>query len=280
MTSRKLRMSGACAVAGAALVLAGCTSDDTKPATSTTGTSSDSSECGIGALTGTYLYEVHGDQQFAEGFVPFLEVGLMTFDGDGGITRIGTDSTQKTERKTTMTYTVGADCVGELTLSSGASYRATVSPSGDELTFFASGSTRAQTALDGEARRVGTSQSVSCGSETLTGTYQYRARGSLGAKAYIEHGFEVYDGAKNVTNAYRVAGLDEQERLTGTYAIGDDCHATVTYDNGQKLDQYVAPDGSEFYWIQTGGFQAPGIFGGHEHRVSTSTSTTITTGVR
>lgn len=263
-------------------MLTGCGSDDDTTASQATNAQGNqvgsSSTCEVAALKGTYLYEIHGDQQFAEGFVPFLEVGLMTFDGKGGITRIGTDSAQRAERTTTMTYTVDSDCVGELTLGSGASYRATVSPDGDELSFFAAGSVRTQTALDGEAHRVGDSESVTCDADTLSGTYKYRARGSFDNKPHVEHGFEVYDGTKNVTNAYRVAGIDQQERLVGTYTVDESCHATVKYDNGQTLDQYVAPDGSEFYWIQTDGFDKPGIFGGHETRVSTSTSTTITTG--
>lgn len=275
--SRKL-LALACALA-LGLVVAGCGGeDDTKPAAALDQGLSDASTCDASVLSGSYLYEIHGDQQFAEGFVPYLEVGLMVFDGKGGIERIGTDSTRKSEVTSAMTYTVDGSCVGEFKVGSGGSYRATVSPSGDEVSFFAAGSTNVGGALDGEARRVGSSSEISCDASTLTGTYQYRARGAYGGKVHIEHGFEVYDGSGKVTNAYRVAGQDKQERIRGTYEVTKDCRAVVTYENGQKLDQYIAPDGSEFFWVQTGGFAEAGLFGGHEHKVSTSTSNQITTG--
>lgn len=282
MTSHK--RSTAALLAACALGASGCAGGDSTPATSAPSTSapstsaiSDASRCGPESLKGTYLYEIHGDQQFAEGFLPFLEVGLMVFDGQGSVKRIGTDSNRLEETSTSMTYTVGEDCIGELTTTTGGAYRATVSPSGGEVSFFAAG-TGAQPALDGAAERVSAETSITCDTGTLTGTYQYRSRGSFGDGVHVEHGFEVYDGQGGATNAFRVAGVDTTERLVGTYEVDAGCHAVVTYDNGVTLDQYLAPDGGQFYWIQTDGFEEPGLFGGHEHRVSSSVETLITTG--
>jgi len=237
----------------------------------------DASRCETSAVSGDYLYEVHGDQQFEEGFVPVLEVGLMTFDGTGAGTRLGTLSSTRAEARSTFTYEAGKDCVGTITTEAGTVYRATFSPGGDEVTFFAAGS-GVQPALDGAAERMEGEAPPTCDLGTLTGTYQYRARGTLDGKAHVEHGFEVYDGKGGVTNAFRVAGDDQAETLVGTYVVDHDCHAVVTYDSGVKLDQYVSPDGSEFYWVQTAGFEQDGLLGGHEHRVSTSTDDLITTG--
>ncbi|QXC59110.1 hypothetical protein KSP35_11860 [Aquihabitans sp. G128] len=237
----------------------------------------DASRCETAAVTGDYLYEVHGDQQFEEGFAPVIEVGLMTFDGKGSGTRLGTLSSTREEAKASFTYEAGEDCVGTITTDAGTTYRATFSPGGDEVTFFAQGK-GSQRALDGAAERMVGEAPPTCDTSTLQGTYQYRARGAFDGQPHVEHGFEVYDGKGGVTNAFRVAGADEQERLVGTYEVDDDCHAVVTYGNGVTLDQYVSPDGAEFYWVQTDGFDADGLFGGHEHRVSTSTDTFVTTG--
>ncbi|MCZ4500634.1 MAG: hypothetical protein JWQ74_3189 [Marmoricola sp.] len=266
-------------VALAAASLVGCGADNSpSPAAHPTSVVA-ASTCDLGTLDGSYLYEIHGSAQFKQGFAPFYEVGVMAFDGKGGVARIGTDSISRSEATTKMTYQVGADCVGQLTSSSGGTYRATVSPAGDEVTFFAAGDVKAQAALDGGATKVGAEESIDCHAGSLVGTYQYRSRSVVGTSTHIEHGFEVYDGKGAVTNAYRVAGVDKPQRLAGAFVLKDACHAVVTYQDGPTIDEYISPDGAEFYWIQTDAAKEPGFFGGHEHRVSSSTATTITTPV-
>lgn len=257
-------------------LLAGCGDDgDPTPGAAADGVGNASS-CAVADLTGSYLYEIHGDLQVAEGFVPYLEVGLLVADGEGGVTRTGTNSVDLTEASEDVTFTVAENCVGEFTFADGSAYRVSMSPGGQELTFFAAGSDSAQAYLDGSADRVTSDTEAACDDEVLSGTYQYRARGVFGGQPHVEHGFEVYDGTGAVENVYLVAGQDERTSQAGTFSFRDGCHAVVEYDSGQTLDQYVAPDGSEFYWIQTAGFDAPGFFGGHEHRVSTAVDTALT----
>jgi hypothetical protein len=267
-----------CALAAASVSLvAGCGDDAPADRSANAATTASAARCSTAALRGTYLYEVHGDEQFAGRVVPYLEIGVMHADGHGQIKRLGTQSLTRAQQPTSETFTVDATCSGEIRDADGGRSRATLSPGGEEVTFFAAGHGKVQDELDGKADRV-SDAGPTCSLATLHGTYQYRARGIVGGRVHIEHGFEVYDGHGHVTNAFRVAGVDTREHLTGTYRVDRDCHAVVTYAGNHTIEQYLAPAGDEFYWIQTKGLRRSEMFGGHEHRVSDSTDTTLTTG--
>jgi hypothetical protein len=280
-TNRRARTITLGVTVAAGLALAGCGSETPTAARSATTTAraavTAAPTCSTASFDGMYLFEIHGDIKSSDGYRPALQLGSITFDGKGAGTLTSTSSLNFEETRLDITYETDKRCSGTITDESGASYRATFSPTGEEVSFFAAGA-GAQPNLDGQADRVDDNPSATCDEGSLSGTYQYRARGAFGDQPHLEHGFEVYDGKGKVTNVFRVAGKDEEERLTGTYVVDEDCHAVVTYDTGVVLEQYIAADGSEFFWIQTAGFDEPGIFGGHERRVSTSTDTTITTG--
>lgn len=234
--------------------------------------------CSNETLEGRYLYEIHGNKRFAEGLFPYLEVGAEVYDGHGGITNTHTDSVTREDTTTTATYEIDATCRGRITYESGVVQQIFVSPAGDELTFFEAPSDAPQGNLDGGATRVDDGDG-DCSTSTLTGTYSYRARGFLEGAVHIEHGFETYAGDGAVTNAFSVNGEQGTQYLTGTYEVGEDCRARVTYEGGDTFSQYLSPDGEEFIWIQVDGFEEgddAGLFGGHEHRVTTSTDPALT----
>ncbi|WP_370247329.1 hypothetical protein [Nocardioides sp.] len=251
------------------ILLAGCGSDDA-PALSPPPADT---ACDVGDIRGTYLYEVQGAG--GADTTPYLEVGLLVADGRGGVRGVGTGSRHHQESTTRWTLRVEDTCRATLTPEDPAlaPLEATLAPGGEELTWFVVGATGVtdQPLLDGAAERVDDTTQPRCDSATLTGTYLYRARGEYGGRAHVEQGFEVYNGDRVVTNAFRVAGSRLDGRLLGEYQFLDDCHAVVVYENGQVLHQYVSPDGERFNWIQTDGFSAPGYFGGTERRVSMST---------
>lgn len=266
---------GIAALAVAALVGCGGSSGaDGASATTTSGTDAAAPDsCSASTLHGHFIYEVHGAATTADGTAPYLEIGELEFGRDGTGTRRQTNSATLAEGDSSFEYTVGDDCIGEIEAEDGT-YRTFVDPSGAEVTFFPAGSGDVQTDLDGLARAAVTS-GPDCSTATLRGTYQYRSRGTLGGEGHIEHGFEVYDGDGKVTNVYRVSGEDEPTHLEGTYTVDADCRAVVTYTDGPTLEQYLSADGDEFYWLQTDGFDEPGVFGGHEHRVSAAVDTAI-----
>lgn len=254
----------------------GCSPDDAGP---TSAPPVDQS-CALADVRGTYLYEVEGAG--GAGTTPYLEVGLMVADGAGGVRGVGTDSRRLSEVETRFTLRLDDRCRATLHHEDAgrATMELTLAPGGEEFTWFVTGRTGVpdQPLLDGIAQRVDDSTDPSCDAGTLVGTYQYRSRGEYGGRPHVEQGFEVYNGDRVVTNAFRVAGSPGVGRLLGEYQFLEDCHAVVVYENGQTLHQYVAPDGDSFTWIQTDGFSAPGYFGGTERRVSMSTEPAIVLG--
>ena len=55
------------------------------------------------------------------------------------------------------------------------------------------------------------------------------------------------------------------DRVNGTYTVNADCTGSVSYSDGTRYDQFVAPDGSQFVFVQTN----PGtVAAGFEPRVT------------
>jgi hypothetical protein len=110
-----------------------------------------------------------------------------------------------------------------------------------------------------------------CSLATLHGTYlfaydgvQIKGRDHL---PYAAAGYEVYHGNGTVTGVFSVSQngkITRNLRLSGTYTVKADCTGTVTYpDIGAHYDQFVAPDGSMFTFLETN----PGFVGsGSEFR--------------
>jgi hypothetical protein len=111
----------------------------------------------------------------------------------------------------------------------------------------------------GYAEDAGGTSKVTCSVATLRGTYLVafegiRVRGSdhlpqAGA------GYEVYDGRGNVNAVFSLSDNGEitrNDHISGTYTVERDCTGTLTYpDVDVHADQFVAPDGSMFTWVQT-----------------------------
>lgn len=255
------------------------------PAAASTSTSSSTTasavapRCSSASLQGRYLYEIHGNRRYPAGLYPYLEVGEEVYDGQGHVTNSHTDSADRADRSTTGTYTLDASCDGVVRYDDGTVLRLLASPAGEEFTTYDADGPSPQADLDGGADRVSTDPGATCSASTLTGTYSYRSRGFYDKALHIEHGFETFDGSKAVTNSYVLGGEKGKHHLTGSYAVTPSCRASVTYATGQVFTQYLSPDGAEFYWLEVKGFSADdkaGLFGGHEHRVTTSTDPALT----
>jgi hypothetical protein len=100
---------------------------------------------------------------------------------------------------------------------------------------------------------------TTCSVTTLKGTYLLafegvRVRGN-DRLPFAGAGYEVYDGAGKVNAVISVSENGEiarNVRLYGTYTVNRDCTSTVTYpETNEHFDQFVAPDGSMFTWVQT-----------------------------
>jgi hypothetical protein len=94
-----------------------------------------------------------------------------------------------------------------------------------------------------------------CSKATLDGKYLFAFDGvNIKGNPFAFAGYQVYDGkgkAKAVFSLNYDGYIEHNKSLSGTYAVKADCTSTVTYKNGDRLDQFIAPDGSELTFVQT-----------------------------
>ena len=97
-----------------------------------------------------------------------------------------------------------------------------------------------------------------CSVATLHGTYLFAYQG-LTVKGnprgpFAVAGFEVYDGqgkVRSVSTSSSNGKIDRNVRTKGTYTVNANCTGTTKYSDGTRYDQFIAPDGSTFAFIQT-----------------------------
>jgi hypothetical protein len=112
-----------------------------------------------------------------------------------------------------------------------------------------------------------------CSEATLQGTYRFDYEGfeirGNGVVPFSLAGFEVYDGNGQVhgvaTTVVNGQIVSRDEPFSGTYNVNPNCTGTVTYTDGTRYRQFILPDGSGFWFIQT---NPPGVVAwGFEQRV-------------
>jgi hypothetical protein len=116
-----------------------------------------------------------------------------------------------------------------------------------------------------------------CSVATLHGTYLFANQGVITTGTdkgpFAVAGSEVYDGQGNVRSVYTISmngEITRRARVTGTYTVNANCISFVRYSDGSRYDQFLAPDGGTFVFIQvdpgtvTTGFE----LGGTARRVS------------
>jgi hypothetical protein len=90
-----------------------------------------------------------------------------------------------------------------------------------------------------------------CTLATLRGTLAWSATTSWAGVAHAASGFESYDGNGRLKYTELVSDGYTTNTFTGTgtYTMGANCIAQVTYDGtGTPFVYFVAPDGSGYYW--------------------------------
>jgi hypothetical protein len=95
-----------------------------------------------------------------------------------------------------------------------------------------------------------------CSEATLDGTYLFADNGFVikdnEKVPFASSGYEVYDGnghVKGVSTINLNGKVSSNERFSGTYSVKADCTSTVTYSDGSRYDQFIAPDGSELTFV-------------------------------
>jgi len=110
----------------------------------------------------------------------------------------------------------------------------------------------------GQGAAQDTTGTATCSVATLRGTYLFAYDGleitDTDQRPFAFAGYEVYDGKGNVTgiSSYSINGeITRNEPFSGTYTVKADCTGTITYTDGTHYDQFIAPDGSLFTFVQT-----------------------------
>jgi hypothetical protein len=127
-------------------------------------------------------------------------------------------------------------------------------------------------ALAAETGAAPDAAAATCSEATLRGTYLFSLEGTkVGGKGrgpFAVAGQNVFDGHGNsrvVVTSSSNGKISRFVRVTGKITINADCTGTGTNSDGTTFDVFLAPDGSEFVFVQTN----PGfVFAGSEHRVT------------
>jgi hypothetical protein len=97
-----------------------------------------------------------------------------------------------------------------------------------------------------------------CSDATLKGTYLFAQDGvdvtGNDQVPFALAGYEVFDGNGKVNTVFSAnlnGEITRNETLSGTYSVKADCTSTVSYADGTRFDQFIAPDGSQLTFVQT-----------------------------
>ena len=97
-----------------------------------------------------------------------------------------------------------------------------------------------------------------CSVATLHGTYLFAQNGveikGNDQRPFALAGYDVFDGngeVKGVASGNFNGETFRNQTLSGTYTVKADCTGTITFTDGTRYDQFIAPDGSMFTFIRT-----------------------------
>ena len=97
-----------------------------------------------------------------------------------------------------------------------------------------------------------------CSKATLDGRYLVAYQGieirGNNQFPFAVAGYEVYNGNGKVKGVYSVnfnGKAFRNESGSGTYRVKANCTSTATFTDGTRYDQFIAPDGSKFTFVQT-----------------------------
>jgi hypothetical protein len=99
---------------------------------------------------------------------------------------------------------------------------------------------------------------ATCSEATLHGTYLFAYQGieikDNDHVPFATAGYEVYDGKGKVNAVFSLSVEGEISRnksVSGTYTVNEDCTGTASFEDGTRYDQFIAPDGRLFTFVQT-----------------------------
>lgn len=217
-------------------------------------------QCTAASLHGSYGYYLSGPEI---GLGPVAAVGIVTFDGAGGLSARDTVSNNGVigHRNGSGAYTVKSNCTGSVSLDGdflGLSGDFTVVPEshGSEFTFIV---TNPFTNQAGEAKRVARQNrdgDEGCSLGDLEGTYRVLGAGTtLASGLTTAVGYRVLDGQGHLTwaeDTRSVTGvINHRIGRTASYSVDSSCAVTEVFADGLTFDGVVVAGGREAFFIRT-----------------------------
>ena len=203
-----------------------------------------SATCSVSSLNNTYSLTLSGRSVTSGGtFSGSLQGdGTATFDGQGKVTLAGTANTNLAQGKAftySGTYTVGSNCNGTVTLTSGgtATFTLAVWSSGAQFNITGADSTYVYSGSGSSTRPP------ACVNASISGEYSYTTsgfflNGTAQNGAGDETGIAQFDGQGNVSVSGIISSAGNQTSYTGTgtYSVTPGClgSATVTDSTGKS----------------------------------------------
>jgi hypothetical protein len=82
----------------------------------------------------------------------------------------------------------------------------------------------------------------------------FKIKGNEKVVPFARAGYEIYKGngkMKGALSGNLDGEITRNEPFSATYTVKADCTGTVTYTDGTRYDLFLAPDGSQFTFVQT-----------------------------
>lgn len=191
--------------------------------------------CTAATLTGTHSLVLSGRDVLPTAAISkaYYAVGTATFDGTGGFTFTlsgNSAGASAGSKNWSGTYSLPANCLGTLTVTSGNVALFTLIP-------FNSGGSFIITGQDGTFTYTGTGspQPTACVAASFSGSYAFTGNGyslSAGSITGVNaiSGVLQFDGVSKVTATWSIStgSASASDSLTGTYAYNSPCTATAT----------------------------------------------------
>jgi uncharacterized protein (TIGR03437 family) len=229
--------------------------------------------CANSTLSGIYYYLLSGDLLSGNQVYPYVELGKLVADGNGGVSGNSHASVGGSISAYTLagTYAVQSSCTGSMTLSVNSQ------PSGS-LTFqVVNGGQGAIIAFSGPSgvvagrlyRQTAAAGPVQCGTASLSGSYAYLLTGvaflSGNGYYYSQAGSATGDGRGNMnaTGMANVGGSTVTSTGQGPYSVASDCSGTASVKNQNGTADYfiaVVEDGQALLFMESdAGYDVGGV---------------------
>jgi hypothetical protein len=208
--------------------------------------------CNSSTVSGIYAFSITGRQVTSAGTLSNVIQGngSANFDGQSKVTiTMTTDNIAAPGTPTTWTgnYTLQANCVGVITITSGGNATLNLAlygtgSSGTAPTFLVSGNDATY-----NYSGSGNTQPSGCSAATLTGVYTFTGTGygiSGASVSGAENGTGLlqFDGVSSLTVNFNTSVLGKTPSpltLTGSYSISSTCVGSATLTDSTKTNNYV-----------------------------------------